>query len=270
MNPDGQMKESSPRDAMRLVLCPQVIGCDHHHWKCVCRHCEDCPDFQVHAEENGTDDNDSPKISFHEYRTFTRCSMHKGIPLESRSGPCPLCTDPGYTGKRGKISSKQELTKDTKPIGIFMTKHFQPALEAYVYHYSHVKILGKGVGQCGYMRYQMFLDGKGMVTSEIRDYAERQKANFALEIQSGHFGDQASVSMEGASVKYFKAEDVAKVERGAASWGDIKVEHEYHGHFSDDSRQDAATTHAHELKLLTYLWDKDAICRRMNGGGRVQ
>ena len=67
----------------------------------------------------------------------------------------------------------------------------------------------------------------------VRDYAERLSAHFNLEIQSDHFGNGRSLSIEDCNIQYIDEEH---------------EEHsEYHSHLWDDSRQDASTTHAHMI-----------------------
>ena len=72
----------------------------------------------------------------------------------------------------------------------------------------------------------------------IRDYTERMSANFNLEIQSEHFGNGRSLSIEGCMIYCRPRHDGYM---------------EFHSHFSDDSRQDASTTHAHMVSMLIEL-----------------
>ena len=85
----------------------------------------------------------------------------------------------------------------------------------------------------------------------IRDYVEIMSANFYLEIQSEHFGNGRSLSIEGCNIKI-----VDKELNGTC---------ELYSHFSDDSCKDVSTTHVHiisileELKKIHQLKDRSAI-----------
>ena len=80
-----------------------------------------------------------------------------------------------------------------------------------------------------------------------RDYAERLLAKFNEEIQSTHFGQGTTLSIEGCYVE-FKTID-----------GTVRAH--FHSHMSDKSTQDAATTHAHLSVLLNKLSEQELIKR---------
>ena len=84
----------------------------------------------------------------------------------------------------------------------------------------------------------MFIYIPGDILS-VRDYAERLSAYFNLEIQSDHFGNGRSLSIEGCNIQY-KDED-------------HKEHSKYHSHLSGDSRQVASTTHARMISMLNEL-----------------
>ena len=73
----------------------------------------------------------------------------------------------------------------------------------------------------------------------VRDYAERLSVHFNLEVQSDHFGNGRSLSIEGNNLQYIDE--------------DHEENSEFHSHLSDDSRQDASTTHAHMTSMLNEL-----------------
>ena len=88
------------------------------------------------------------------------------------------------------------------------------------------------------MRSERCLSIPGDILS-VRDYAERLSAHFNLEVQSDHFGNGRSLSIEGNNLQYIDEDH---------------VEHsEFHSHLSDDCRQDASTTHAHMTSMLEEL-----------------
>ena len=82
----------------------------------------------------------------------------------------------------------------------------------------------------------------------IRDYAERMSANFNLEIQSEYFGNGRSISIKGCMINIVDQ--------------DMNGYMEFHSHFSDDSRQDSSTTHAHMISMLTELRKNNQLKQR--------
>ena len=136
-------------------------------------------------------------------------------------------------------SSYQEekiLTLKELSIGSFIKLYYLTALEKYLYHTFYVQVLSKNI--CGKMRSKICLSIPGDILS-VRDYAERLSAHFNLEVQSDHFANGRSLSIEGNNLQYID---------------DDHDEHsEFHSHLSDDSRQDASPTHAHMTSMLNKL-----------------
>ena len=67
----------------------------------------------------------------------------------------------------------------------------------------------------------------------VRDYAERLSEHFNLEIQSDHFRNGRSLSIEGCNIEFIDES--------------FNAQSEFHSHLSDNSRQDSSTTHAHTI-----------------------
>ena len=88
------------------------------------------------------------------------------------------------------------------------------------------------------MRNERFLSIPGDILS-VRDYAERLSAHFNLEIQSDHFGNGRSLSIEDCNIQYIDE--------------DHEEHSEFNSHLSDDSRQDESTTHVHMISMLNKL-----------------
>jgi hypothetical protein len=116
----------------------------------------------------------------------------------------------------------------------------------------------------------------------IRDYAKRLLAKFNLEIQSSHFGNGRSLSMEGSTVEFFSQIELENFEKGLVRIEEMKTVMETHSHFSDDSRQDASTTYEHidrlvhqllDRKLLkrgaTFFTDTDGCCKQYRCGNSI-
>jgi hypothetical protein len=78
-------------------------------------------------------------------------------------------------------------------------------------------------------------------------------ATFNLEIQSEHFGNGRSLSIEGSTVETHEilGDNVEK-----------RTRLQFHSHFSNNSRQDAATTTAHMTVLIDALISENAIYKK--------
>ena len=122
---------------------------------------------------------------------------------------------------------------------------YLPSLEKYIHHIHYVQIPSKNF--CGKLRHNASYSKPGNISS-IRDYAERTSTNFNLQIQSEHFGNRRSLSIE----EYI----IYVVDQ------DLNSNMEFHSHLSDDSRQDSSTTHAHILNMLTKLRNNNQLKER--------
>ena len=245
-------------DALECVQCSPIIQCGLPHWSCVLRRCGKCPKYPVPPEEQGTDEN-APTIKFHIYKIATECTKH-GI-LTKGVKTCEQCTaDPpspsASARKRPKVRSRKHLTLMECAIGTFHTEYYLPSLEKLAYHRPHVKILGKGY--CGAARLAAFKRKPSVRTR--RDYAERLAASFNLEAQAEHFGNGRSLSMEGSSVETFCDKAVEAYRAGVWQMNEADLKMVFHSHFSDESRQDAATTHAHMCVLFDHLKEIGELC----------
>mmetsp|Transcript_48111 Transcript_48111/g.102792 ORF Transcript_48111/g.102792 Transcript_48111/m.102792 type:complete len:335 (-) Transcript_48111:136-1140(-) len=134
-------------------------------------------------------------------------------------------------------------------MGTFHTEYYIPSLKKLAYHRPHVRILGKK--QCGGARLKA-LKRKPSVRTR-RDYVEHLSAAFNLEAQHEHFGNGRSFSMEGSSVETFCTAAVDAYVNGVWQMDEADLNMAFHSHFSDESRQDAATAHAHMIVLFDHL-----------------
>ena len=85
--------------------------------------------------------------------------------------------------------------------------------------------------------------------------------SFNLEIQSEHFGNGRSLSIEGSAIESYSSESLALYNAGLIPKERIERKMEFHSHFSDLSRQDAATTTAHMTVLFNHLFREQEIQR---------
>ena len=128
------------------------------------------------------------------------------------------------------------MTLKELSIGSFIKMYYLPALEEFLYHIFYVQVLSKNI--CGKMRSERCLSIPGDTLS-VRDYIGRLSTHFNLEVQSDHFENSRSLSIEGNDLQYIDE--------------DHEEHSEVHSHLSDDSRQDASTTQAHMTSMLNEL-----------------
>jgi hypothetical protein len=86
-----------------------------------------------------------------------------------------------------------------------------------------------------------------------RDYADAIQQEKDKEIQSDHFGYIPACSIEGVCVWSPVPSSVEEFEKGFIEKDAIVRTMQFHSHLSDMSKQDASTTHAHLVCLLTKL-----------------
>ena len=235
---------AKPSLAVAEMQCKPVQGVGLPHWRCVLGICDQCPEYPIPDEERGlTDEPGVPKIKFHVGE------VHE---------------DPTKLDKNGKPKKYKRLTFREEPIGIFHRDFYLPSIQKLKYHTPHRIVLGKD--RCGKQRVEAFLSRIGDAKTR-RDYAERLKGIFDLEEQHEHFGNGRTISMEGCALETWRKEAIAEFNRAKAAGcsddaallaasqvnADKPTRMAFHSHISDDSRQDAATTHAHMLIMIGFI-----------------
>ena len=80
-----------------------------------------------------------------------------------------------------------------------MKMYYLPTLEKCLYHIFYVQILSKKI--CGKIRSERGLSIPVDILS-VRYYAERLSTHFNLEVQSDHFRNGRSLSIEGNDLQY--------------------------------------------------------------------
>ena len=243
--PSGAPLHDTPRDAIKCITCLPNSESGLPKWKCVLRQCSNCPGYQIPMEETNPE-NPSPRISFHTYQKFTRCSRHGNLEVNSKE--CQQCNDDNLVGKPGKISTRKHLTKKETSIQEFHNQYYLPSLEKYAYHLPHVQVLGKH--HCSKLRHDAFLDNPSSLFTK-RDYADRLQTAFSMEIQSDHFGKQRSLSMEGSTIEYH----LTNLKVQSNNLRNKMTTTEFHSHLADESTQDSATTHEHMKEMINNLKD---------------
>ena len=86
-----------------------------------------------------------------------------------------------------------------------------------------------------------------------QDYAEALKSEFDQEIQSEAFGYNRTLSIEGSSCEYHADNDNADNDAQPV----IKMD--FHSHFSDASKQNAATTFEHMKTSINHMLENHKI-----------
>ena len=230
------MLHETTRDAVNAMICPKQSSISLLYWKCVLRQCDNCPKYNVPEYESSCSIV-APKIKFHLYVLFSTCSLRglvgEGILI------CKLCVNKKLNGK---IQSRKFLTQRELTIGNFIYDVYLPSLEKYIYHVHYIQILSKN--HCVKLRQNACYFKPENILS-IRDYAKRMSVNFNIEIQSEHFGNGRSLSIERCMI------DIVDQ--------DLNDYMKFHSHFSDDSRQDDSTIHTHIFSILTKLRNNNQL-----------
>jgi hypothetical protein len=247
---EDKPRHEKPRHALEEIMC-KSHDCGHHHWNCVLGRCDNCPSYKIHRVEQDLE----TKIKFHYYENATKCSKHGDLNL--RVTQCDHCNQFPIGKKKGQVRTRKHLALKEEAIEDFLNEFYIPKLKEYRYHLPHVKILSHN--DCSRLRNEYFRTFPYNVKSR-RDYAERLSGHFNLEIQSAHFGQGRDVSIEGSSIRACTTESLQQYERGEINEENIERTLETHSHFSDDSRQDASTTHAH----------MDLLIKRLKEDGRIK
>ena len=105
-------------------------------------------------------------------------------------------------------------------------------------------MLGKGM--CKASRKSAFLSMPGSIQTHC-DYAEHLTERFNLEIQSSHFGNNCSLSIEGCTIEHHLCDN--KMENKSNSEETKLV---FYSHFADESAQIDVTTNAHMCVVLQH------------------
>ena len=239
-NDNSKVSHTRPNAIIKVITCPPMDN-GKHHWKCILDRCTTCntTNNSWHGLRNNISllSNISHQIHFGVYKMHTRCKLH-GM-LNPGAKACMQCTD-NALDKNGTIISKRELTKMQTPLHSFLTEHYFPQLNKYKYHIALVELLGKHETKLS--RRNAFHERKSWFFTE-RDYAERLKKEVNNEIQSEHFGFHVSLSIEGATMAHHVKDD---------NTDSFSTHLDFHSHMSDDSPQDAATTHVHMCAMLDH------------------
>ena len=235
MKKDGHIYPH-PRDVLPAITCKYVSEFNLPKWSCVMGRCDMCPDIVLPEFES--DPNNNHDISFGDYRYILKCKVH-GV-LEADASECQKCVQnvqKGTMDREERMSRRKEITLLTTSIYDFHQKVYIPYMKRYKYHMALVSLLSKN--HCKKMRSNAFRQHRSWFLTEM-DYAERLAKQLNGEIQSDHFGDNATLSIEGCTLQYHTV-----VNSDSGNLNNSSINLDFHSHFADYSRQDAATTFDH-------------------------
>lgn len=240
--------------ACDCVACPKVKimnGQEHHHFKCSLRFCQECPSLKVPVMEKDYDE----LISYHVYEGVKLCNQktHKRSFLEVGDDSklyCRLCRDmtdkekdklkkqPAITSKKFRILKTEQIKDFMAPDGTY-----QKNLADYVFHKSHVVLLGKD--GCGKSR-TAEAEADPYIMQMQRDFAERYTPRPDGEIMSEGFAIDQSLGMEGVFVNYHPL--------GSDQRKKMMV-----CHLTDEQRQDGDVVRTNLKAMLKDMQEKGAI-----------
>ena len=234
---NNQLKVSHPREVLKTMTCQNVNHDTLPKWSCVMGRCQYCPTpfiptFETSAET--TLDN----ITYGDYTYHIKCRIHGILPKDDTvCKKCIDCIEKKHLTAPEPLTRRKEITMINTSISMFHKNVYLPYLRKYKYHSALVTLLSKNY--CKKMRTESFQKNTNWLISEM-DYAERLAKQLDGEIQSDHFGDNATLSIEGCTLQYH--EKLSNYRRPAQR---SKIYLDFHSHFADYSRQDAATTFEH-------------------------
>ena len=232
-----------PRDMINHMSCTVSDDDIMINWKCAMGRCIHCPQPEVPHMES-LENSSLTNILYATYKYHSRCKLH-GL-VASGMMSCTKCTEAIERNELNapeKITKRKEITSVETSIHKFHNDVYIPMLKRYRYHIALVNILSKH--HCKKMRFETFCKRNNWMFSE-RDYAERLVKQLDGEIQSDHFGDNATLSIEGCTLQYHKP-----ISPDDGEEKDSIIAFDFHSHFADFSKQDAATTFEHMCSMFS-------------------
>ena len=241
---NDHLLSNDPRDMFGTMSCNNASGDGLMKWKCAMGRCNSCPQTQFPTIET-FDDSPLDNIIYASYKYHLKCKLHGILPPSSSS--CSQCLEAIAKKQLNcpeKLTRRKEITLLESSINHFHKDAYLPMLKRYRYHIALVTILSKHF--CKKMRFDAFCKNSNWMFSE-RDYAERLVKQLDGEIQSDHFGDNPTLSIEGCTLQYHK---YLPSSTNTTKEHESFIAFDFHSHFADFSRQDAATTFEHMCSMF--------------------
>ena len=204
-------------------------------WKCVLGKCSQCKGkMSTHLQEKSLSQDEI--IHFVIYMETTRCSKH-GV-LTGNPKQCHQCEmDEDVGKKKGHVSSKKEKWKAECSVGLFMNDYYIPLLEIFKVHWPHLNMLHQGIKK---RTIYFYFDICYLLMS--RDFALAIPFRFDCQTYGDHFGWNPRVMLEGAATEFHDSREDSE------EFG--KTRSEFFHFFSDEAKQNAATSHRNFFKQM--------------------
>ena len=199
LNNNPFMLSNDCRDTLNSMTCSKSNEHNNPKWNCIMGRCPSCSNPKIPMIE-AEPDSILGSISYGTYKFQTKCKVHGN--LEPHLNICNKCNEAVLKKEINlpeKLSKRKEITLLESTIDKFHIETYIPLLKRYRYHMALVSILSKN--QCKKTRFEAYLNNDNWYFSE-RDYAERLMKQLDGEIQSDHFGDNPTLSMEGSTLHY--------------------------------------------------------------------
>ena len=184
-------------------------------------------------------------IKFYDYQKFPTCTKCGGCPKGTET--CPICATKRSDKREGKLPTRMHQTMEEKDFQEFWEIYSDELYKFKMHHFQKVTNSKKFITD---VRRQCAKPGSVAIQ---HDFTEACKIVHNREVQSNHFGDQKTVSIEGYTVHYANSED------------ESKTVFDFHSYLSDEMTQMACTVDVHMSKLFEKLME-DGILQK---GGRV-
>ena len=157
-----------------------------------------------------------------------------------------MCKQESSPDKSTKIYTRKELVMMETTITDFPTKFYISAIQKWVFHVPHVRILG--TDHCGEMRRTSFKRRELFQDVLCRcEYDKRVVTIFDNQIKPEHFGVNISMYIEGIALEIFSAVPKSDIKSSTISRQSHVV---FNSFLSDNSKQDATTITAHSKLLI--------------------
>ena len=183
----------------------------------------------------------SKVIRWYDYQKLPTCSHCGALPDGTiECTHCPI-------KKRKPLSNRNHLALQEKSFPDFW-EEYSLSLSTFTMHRFKMLVLGKthttDVRRNSLRKNEFALQ---------HDFTEALGIKHNNEIQSSHFGNGLTVSIEGYTCHY------------RSTGADSPLKCDFHSYMSDDGTQNSATVYAHMTELLKFLVDQNLLTR----GGRI-
>ena len=202
----------------------------------LCRRCG------IHKYQRPKAEKETKKvIRWYDYQKLPTCSHCGAMPDGTvECTHCPI-------SKRKPLANRNHLALQEKSFPDFW-KEYSLSLSSFTMHRFKMLVLGK--------TYTTDVRKNSLRENEFalqHDFTEALGIKHNQEIQSSHFGNGLSVSIEGYTCHY------------RSNGVDSPLKCDFHSYMSDDATQNSATVYSHMTKHLKFLVEQNLLSK----GGRI-